>query len=117
MEMPGPASSEGERPSSNPAIRVRFPKQMNISFSPWQKNMRDPDLFETFFQRNTNNAIYWTIVNGLQLYLWCKRERSSKNWSYDVTNLEGEHDVIYTLLRYSTITTDTATYYNTSSQT
>ena len=36
---PGPSSSEGDRPPTNPAIRVRFsPKQMNFSFSPWQKN-------------------------------------------------------------------------------
>ena len=73
-----------------------------------------PIYLKPSLQQNTNNAIYWTIENGLQLYLSCKRERSPKNWSYDVTNLEGEHDVIYTLQCYST-TTDTATYYNTSS--
>ena len=33
---PGPASTVGDRPPTNPAIRVRFPppKQMDVSFSP-----------------------------------------------------------------------------------
>ena len=42
--------------------------------------------------------------SSLQLYL-CVKENAPKNWSYDVTILEGEHDVIYILLRYSTTKT------------
>ena len=51
--MPGPASSEGKRPPTNSAIRVRFSplQQMNISFAPWQKNMRNFDLFECSLQQ------------------------------------------------------------------
>ena len=36
--MPGPASSEGKCPPTNPAIPVRFSKQAKISFALWQKN-------------------------------------------------------------------------------
>ena len=45
---PGPASSERKRLSTNPAIPVRFSplQRMNISFTPWQKNMGDLNLFE-----------------------------------------------------------------------
>ena len=39
---PGPASTVGDRPPTNPAIRVRFPppKQMDVSFSPVAINAR-----------------------------------------------------------------------------
>ena len=44
---PGPASSEGERPSTNPVIRVRFSmaQQMDISFASVAENISDFDLF------------------------------------------------------------------------
>ena len=38
---PGPASTEGDRPPTNPAIRVRFPAETDgCFFSPWQINAR-----------------------------------------------------------------------------
>ena len=54
----GSARSEGKRPPTNPGIRVRFSplQQFNISFAPWQKNMRDLDLFEFFLQQKETKA-------------------------------------------------------------
>ena len=50
---PGPASSEGERPPSNPAIRVRFPLKLTdeFFFLTVAEKMRDPDLFEPSLQQ------------------------------------------------------------------
>ena len=58
--MPGPASSEEDRPPTNPAIRVRLSlKQMDISFASGKNIMRDPYLFERYLQRKSEGAIYW----------------------------------------------------------
>ena len=66
---PGPASTEGDRPPTNPEIQVQFPpKQMNFSFSPWQKNA-GPDLFKLLFDKKYESAIYWKGKSGLQFYL------------------------------------------------
>ena len=46
--MPGPASSEEDRPLTNPAIRVRFSTEADeYFFREWQK-MHDTDLFGIF---------------------------------------------------------------------
>ena len=59
--MPGPASSEEDRPPTNPAIRVRFLTEADeYFFREWQIKMRDTALFETFlFKRKSEGAIYW----------------------------------------------------------
>ena len=46
--MPGPASSEEDRPPTNPAIQVRSSTEADGYFFTSGKYMRDTDLFETF---------------------------------------------------------------------
>ena len=80
--MPGLASTEGDRPPTNPVIRVRFPpppKQMDISFSPWHSIMRDPDLFETFSSErgNFNRSMPSTGQRKRSLHLSCMKKELS----------------------------------------
>ena len=54
LSKPGLASKEGDCPPINPAIQVRFlSKQMNFSFSPWQKNAGPWSIRITLRWRNT----------------------------------------------------------------
>ena len=74
----GPASTEEDRLPTYPVIRVQFPqKQMNISFAPWQKNMRDPNLFESFSSvKKYESAIYWKQSGLYILPLYVKGKHS-----------------------------------------
>ena len=83
---PGPASSEGDHPPTNPAIRVGFPlKQMNISFSPWQKNVR-PQSIRNISLREEIRKRYLLDKkeSGIYILPLHERERSPINWSYDL---------------------------------
>ena len=59
--MPGPASSEGKYPPTNPAIRVWF--------------MRNLDLFKHLLLK-TEGAIYWRKKADFPLTVWVKGKRS-----------------------------------------
>ena len=64
LQAPGPASTVGDRPPTNPAIRVRLPSEADgNSFSPCLNVhilCRTP-IYRTSFQRKSESAIYWTM--------------------------------------------------------
>ena len=100
--MPGPASTVGDRPPTNSAIRVRFPlKGTKVRPSPrfflFRRDLRSQTcLTETTNYRTSssnhatskkksNNPIYWRkLVFKSSLY---EGERSPENRSYDVSIL------------------------------
>ena len=113
--MPGPASTVGDRPPTNSAIRVQFPLEgTKVRPSPrfflFRRDLSQQGLKETTNYRTSssshatskkksNNAIYWRkAVFKSSLY---EEERSLENWSYDVIRVRVTS---YNLLRYSTHT-------------
>ena len=68
--MPGPASTEGERPPTNPAIRVQFPPEADgIFFRAMAEKCVTP-IYRITPSRN-ESAIYWknrkVVFNSLSV--------------------------------------------------
>ena len=91
--MPGPASTVGDRPPTNPEIRVRFPpspKQME-SFSCRGRIMRDPDFPNFFSASKSSNAIYWRKVVFKSLSVWkgcCSLNKLVPLWWSEILTLQ-----------------------------
>jgi len=68
--MPGPASTVGERPPTNPAIRLRFPVLLSRRFTQYYAK---PQFIGK--KRNTPST---GKKSGLQLSLCMKKERTLK---------------------------------------
>ena len=119
--MPGPASSEGERPAPNPAIRVRFSAKPNNMycwkriFTPVAIKLRDSS--SKFYKKNlhkkSNNPIYWRKKSGFFNNPLSERECSlnkSNLWNMGFQEVDSWP---YYLLRNTiktNITTNTAIY-------
>ena len=76
--MPGPASTVGERPPTNPAIRVRFlPEVDDTSFSLLYAILCETAIYrKTLFKRKSKSAIYWKGKRSSILPLNVKGKRS-----------------------------------------
>ena len=113
---PGPASTEGDRPPTNPEIRVRFPlpKQMDVSFPPWQLKCRT-----LIIQNFSGKEIVQRhlLDKKWSSSLFCMKRNLPTNWLYDVSILASGNIIIHTLLRNSTTKKSTlATFFSTSLQ-
>ena len=99
---PGPASTVGERPPTNPAIRVRFPPETLLLSRRFTQFYARPRFIARAKRRRRHLLETKSI---LQLSLCIKGKRSPENWSYDVifvverrhTNLTTQH---YTNLQW-----------------
>ena len=85
MYMPGPASTVGERPPTNPAIRVRFPPETLLLSRRFTQFYARPRFIARAKRRRRHLLeIRKVVFNSLSLY---KGERSPENLSYEVSIL------------------------------